>query len=359
MTKTTPVWLAALVGLGLAGCSANEPTNESGGRLTATDAPMCTSFPTSVVCGDWVVTNVVVSTDGTELMITDDAEGDFLIASEDIHAGLDFPATAGGDFDVAAFPFHYDYGTPRERVEHRFPLADLGAACGDTLSMAVHVVAVRLDASGAVIETKEGFAMSEHAYGSGYCFYYDTCCPAPTPDAGTSTCDAGTPETDAGTPETDAGTPEADAGTTGGTCTLTQGYWKNHPDDWPVGSLTIGGDVYTEAELLVLLDTPPRGDASLILAHQLIAAMLNVEAGASAPAALADARAFLTANQDATAGSPSATARGAARPAGRPRSPTCWRPSTSRATATDGRRGPSPKRRAPGKQPGRALYTAS
>jgi hypothetical protein len=59
-------------------------------------------------------------------------------------------------------------------------------------------------------------------------------------------------------------------------CPLTQGFWKNHPQDWEAQSLTIGGSSYTKAELLVILETPPEGNAVLILAHQLIAADLNL-----------------------------------------------------------------------------------
>ncbi len=62
-----------------------------------------------------------------------------------------------------------------------------------------------------------------------------------------------------------------------GACT--QGYWKNHPGSWPAATLTLGAKVYARPELLALLRTPTRGDASLILAHQLIAAKLNLAAG--------------------------------------------------------------------------------
>ena len=64
-------------------------------------------------------------------------------------------------------------------------------------------------------------------------------------------------------------------------CPLTQGFWKNHPNDWDgVTSLTIGGQSYTKMELITILETPPSGgDASLILAHQLIAAKVNVATG--------------------------------------------------------------------------------
>ena len=63
-------------------------------------------------------------------------------------------------------------------------------------------------------------------------------------------------------------------------CPRSQGYWKNHPEAWPVDALLIGGELYTKDELLVKLKSPPRGDMELILIKQLIAAKLNKEAGA-------------------------------------------------------------------------------
>ncbi|WP_437334114.1 hypothetical protein [Sorangium sp. So ce394] len=98
-------------------------------------------------------------------------------------------------------------------------------------------------------------------------------------------------------------------------CTLTQGYWKNHEESWPVSSLTIGGATYSQEELLELFRTPPKGDASLILGHQLIAALLNVGSGASDAAldgALADAEAWMAANKDADGRLPYGVKRGGA-----------------------------------------------
>jgi hypothetical protein len=63
-------------------------------------------------------------------------------------------------------------------------------------------------------------------------------------------------------------------------CTLTQGFWKTHPEAWPVAGLTLGGAGYTTEQLIQILSTPPRGSAPYILAHQLIAAKLNVLNGA-------------------------------------------------------------------------------
>lgn len=80
-------------------------------------------------------------------------------------------------------------------------------------------------------------------------------------------------------------------------CPLGQGYWTNHPQNWPVDELELGGQLYTQAELLALLADPTVGDASLILARQLIAAKLNVAGGVDATlvaTVLADADALLT-----------------------------------------------------------------
>lgn len=91
-----------------------------------------------------------------------------------------------------------------------------------------------------------------------------------------------------------------DCGHTGG-CTLTQGYWKTHNPlvceidpgsplciQWPVSSLDLGTVNYDVAELLSIFDTPAAGNGLLALAHQLIAAKLNVAAGADPTAVAAD-----------------------------------------------------------------------
>jgi hypothetical protein len=104
--------------------------------------------------------------------------------------------------------------------------------------------------------------------------------------------------------------------TSPGGCTYTQGYWKNHASAWPVTSLTIGGVVYSQQQLLALFDTSPGGDASLILAHQLIAALLNVANGAVPSAtvqqAINDAQAWMTANKGSNAALPYGVPAGSA-----------------------------------------------
>ncbi len=63
-------------------------------------------------------------------------------------------------------------------------------------------------------------------------------------------------------------------------CTFTFGFWKNHAAAWPVTSLTLGTVTYTQTQLLQILGQPAGGNGLISLAHQLIAAKLNILNGA-------------------------------------------------------------------------------
>jgi hypothetical protein len=73
-------------------------------------------------------------------------------------------------------------------------------------------------------------------------------------------------------------------------CTLTQGWWKTHSNSWAqVLSLQIGSVTYTHAQLISIFNTPAGGNGLIFLAHQLIAAKLNVLFGATPPPSVATA----------------------------------------------------------------------
>ena len=63
-------------------------------------------------------------------------------------------------------------------------------------------------------------------------------------------------------------------------CPRSKGYWKNHPEAWPVDELMIGCEIYGKEELIGMLKSPSKGDMELILIKQLIPAKLNKAAGA-------------------------------------------------------------------------------
>jgi hypothetical protein len=67
-------------------------------------------------------------------------------------------------------------------------------------------------------------------------------------------------------------------------CVLTQGFWKTHPNAWPEGHSPNDPFFSSGKTWLEVLWTAPRGDAYYILAHQYIAAVLNVANGATPPA---------------------------------------------------------------------------
>jgi hypothetical protein len=105
-------------------------------------------------------------------------------------------------------------------------------------------------------------------------------------------------------------------------CTRTVGYWKTHPEAWPVESLVLGDEDYTKDEALQILRRSSRGDASVILARQLIAAKLNFASGADGSAiaeTIEAADAWLSQYQGKLPYSVPPSRLQQRRPAGRPR----------------------------------------
>lgn len=196
------------------------------------------------------------------------------------HSGP-IPANSGGVVYPELFPHQEAFVAPFPG-QHTFalPLADLGVepgTCGEIV-VSLHAVAVQLASNGSVLKKFAGWAFGDivfphGSYATGYGFHYQICCEPPPPE---------------------------EAG-----CTLTQGYWKNHHEyaknkglrrDWPAPHDEL--DTLCGATWLSIFGAPPAGgNAWVILAHQYLAATLNVAASASTTPqvdqALADAAAYL------------------------------------------------------------------
>ncbi|HEY0735145.1 MAG TPA: hypothetical protein VGD69_09595, partial [Herpetosiphonaceae bacterium] len=128
---------------------------------------------------------------------------------------------------------------------------------------------------------------ARHLGGTNYCAKTPTATPTKTATAKPTNTTVPPTKTATATPVPPTKTSVPPTATPpGDNCTYTIGYWKTHPEDWPVQSLTLGGVTYTKAQLLNILNTPPRGDATYIVAHQLIAVKLNIASGAD-PSAIA------------------------------------------------------------------------
>jgi hypothetical protein len=72
-------------------------------------------------------------------------------------------------------------------------------------------------------------------------------------------------------------------------CVLTADEWAGEKKEWPVTTVTVGGAEYRQDELITLLAAPSSGDASLMVAKQLIAARLNAASGVTLPVGVAAA----------------------------------------------------------------------
>ena len=72
-------------------------------------------------------------------------------------------------------------------------------------------------------------------------------------------------------------------------CTYTQGWYKNHTEQWPAG-FSPSAIFFTSGKSYIdLYNTPPKGSAYIILAHQYMTTQMNIAGGASVPAAVQSA----------------------------------------------------------------------
>jgi hypothetical protein len=60
--------------------------------------------------------------------------------------------------------------------------------------------------------------------------------------------------------------------------TGTPGYWKTHPEAWPIASITLGGVVYTKNQAIAIMKKE-RDDMTWVMFVHLVSAVLNVEIG--------------------------------------------------------------------------------
>jgi hypothetical protein len=80
--------------------------------------------------------------------------------------------------------------------------------------------------------------------------------------------------------------------------TGTPGYWKNHPEAWPVASIKVGGITYTKAQAISWLGKVGK-DKSTTMFSSLVPAMLNLligNDGSCVNATIAAANQWMTAN---------------------------------------------------------------
>lgn len=63
----------------------------------------------------------------------------------------------------------------------------------------------------------------------------------------------------------------------------TPGYWKNHPEAWPVDVVTLGGVTYTKTAAIEIMNRPVQKDKTITMFKAAVATYLNLADGNCAP----------------------------------------------------------------------------
>jgi hypothetical protein len=221
---------------------------------------VCEPYATELIAGQHFDTgSVTLSNTDDNLELTLDTNSPYQIVEVHAYVGVDpIPLTNGGMAAPGQFPYKQTFAEPVDSWQLSIPLAELEVGCGDDLNVAVHAVVVSFERGQEVFhETAWAFGPEQFDAGWGWHFDYEICCAA-----------------------------ERDPGDD--SCTLTQGYWKTHHAYADMRSLQQPWPISEDTQLcgsswLDILHTEPEGDAWLILAHQAIAAQLNVASGATLP----------------------------------------------------------------------------
>lgn len=239
-------------GLGLAACIAwmggcVADTEDIGASRAASgyDPPVCFEgecIPegTPIYAGRHIEIGeaTVTSVDG-ELVVTITTGGGWSFSLAHLYVGTTPPPTnRGGNVAPGRFPYHYRYRTPVTTDTVRVSLEDVGAGCGDSLYVAIHLEAWR-DGWGEETAWAHGTPFGGPQWG--WYFHYDVCCSGPE------------------------------------TCVRPADHWATDPPEWwrYITKMGFGGVLYPKTDLLAFLAMDPAGDASIALAQQRIALKLN------------------------------------------------------------------------------------
>lgn len=259
--------LLAIVGFfSLNGCVTAE--SSVGAQLAALGSEVCGTYSAPLLAGQTLDSgSVIVSNTGSDFVVglhANTVDG-WQIDQLHVYAGTDpIPTNNAGTPAPGQFPYAQTFESPVTEYTLVVPLEEIfpeGPGCGQTLNVAVHTATSRVDEAGEIVQSETAWAHGENEFDSnrwGWWFTYTLCCDVA----------------------------EAQG------CTLTQGYWRTHHQDAKNAALQIDwpepldeSGFLCEADersyLELLHESPQQGDAYLILAHQTIAAELNVASGAS------------------------------------------------------------------------------
>ncbi len=269
-TSTAASVLAAL--FAITGCMAPVDGVRAGLTEEIGDAEICGDYEITLYAGQHMdAGTVTVNNDATNVYVTIETDNGWTMNAYHIYLGFGpVPMNRPGAPIPGHFPYSDEVPAGTTSVTVTIPLADFDGACEDELVFAVHAELQRQD--GRTVQQETGWNDCDNDFRRGWGSYctYEVCCePDDPPDA----------------------------------CVYPKWIWRDHADWWGISSVDMGGHTYNDAEMMSLLWTPPWGDASIEVAHQVIGGELNLDAGAlmdpGEAADFAAAVAWLNANVDA------------------------------------------------------------
>lgn len=267
LSRTASLLLIALAAMG---CTATGTTGDSAAALSGDDGGVCEPTVLRLMAGQHMEAgSVEVSNTETHLVIDVTTTDGWAMSEYHAYAGPGpIPLNRSGAPQIGHFPYKGTFDPASTSLTLNIPLDELQAACGDELVVAFHAVVGRDNGDGTTDSQTawgEGDDENDRAWGSAFTF--DICCD------------------------------DSDS------CVMPKYIWRDHQDWWQADSVVLGGVTYDAAGMYSLLWTPGWGDASVLIAHQVIGAELNIAAGAVPTQgvldALAAAEAWLLANADA------------------------------------------------------------
>lgn len=207
---------------------------------------------------------VAVTNNDTDLFVVITGANGWKVDEWHVFAGTgSVPLNSGGSPTIGRFPYSGDPHGSTGQVVVTIPLADLGAACGTNINLAVHSVMTKRSLWSTTSETawaEWDLAFPGARWGGTY--GYTLCCgDSPEPDP---------------------------------VCVKTPSYWAQTPDAWPAGlqQITLGSSTYTKQQALDLLalDWQAQGqDISIYMAQQTVAARVNAAFSGELPPEVASA----------------------------------------------------------------------
>ena len=108
-----------------------------------------------------------VASDDDEITVTVYGAGDWAFETVHLYVGADaIPTNGAGVPAPGQFPYKAEFNAATSEYTFHISLDELGAACGDSLNIAVHTESIRVDEAGIVTQSETGWGFGDQTFES-------------------------------------------------------------------------------------------------------------------------------------------------------------------------------------------------